>query len=156
MADRFFFDIELPDLASSPAAPEAGFIQHYGLNGRPAARNSGGRVFEHPRLYVGASERPEVLKIWTGTASTNGDGQVTVDYSAAGFTQTPNIQFAPNMNTGTQQDRCFAGSIMSASVTSATLQVLRGQVIIAILIGGAQATRPAPSGINVHVLAVGV
>lgn len=42
MADRFYKDIELPDVAINLPAPDAGFIQVYGKNGKLAYQNSTG------------------------------------------------------------------------------------------------------------------
>jgi hypothetical protein len=42
MADRFYKDIEVPDVTTSPPAPDAGFVQIYGRGGKLAYRASTG------------------------------------------------------------------------------------------------------------------
>lgn len=48
MADRFYRDIELPDFTSPKTvpAPDAGFIQLYGLDGKLIVHNSAGETLE--------------------------------------------------------------------------------------------------------------
>jgi len=42
MTDRFYKDIELPDVSVSPSAPDSGFIQVYGKGGKLAYQNATG------------------------------------------------------------------------------------------------------------------
>lgn len=42
MADRFYKDIELPELANSPLPPDAGFVQLYGKDKKLAIMDSDG------------------------------------------------------------------------------------------------------------------
>jgi len=42
VADRFYKDIELPDISVSPSAPDTGFVQIYGKNGKLAYQNATG------------------------------------------------------------------------------------------------------------------
>ena len=42
MADRFYKDIEIPDISVTLPAPDPGFVQIYGKNGKLAYQNSTG------------------------------------------------------------------------------------------------------------------
>ena len=67
MADRFYNDIELPDLVDSSglAAPDNGFIQVYGKSGKLAYMDSTG-----VETVVDMSAVGTVLKIDNGNANT--------------------------------------------------------------------------------------
>lgn len=152
MADRFFFDIELPDLASSPGTPEAGFIQLYGLQGRPAARNSGGRVFEADRHYTADGEVTAApVKHWYGIATTS-DGAWTANISAAGFNAILTAQ-ATGVGGGTRQTTVFA------SVDSVSTAAVSGRACVArasSLLGLGTTSNNADNGTQIRVHVVGV
>lgn len=104
--------------------------------------------------YGPQGELSQQLKIFTGFATADGNGNFTVNYSAAGFTQTPVVSVTAVLNTGTVTDKAFT-AISSASSTQVTGTVLRGNVIVSILIGGAPSVRIAPNS-QIQITAIGI
>jgi len=64
MADRFYKDIEVPDVTTSPPAPDAGFVQIYGRGGKLAYRASTG-----PEVILETTVTPQI-SIDGGNAAT--------------------------------------------------------------------------------------
>lgn len=95
------------------------------------------------------------LRVWTGTATSNGDGNWSVNYTAAGFTAPPVVTAtAVSPTTDTVQDRAWA-TLTGVTATGASGYTIRGNLIVSLLIGGGVTTRTA-GGTAVHVQAIGV
>lgn len=105
MSDRFYTDVELPDLGSDAATPEAGFVTFYGKTKRPFARNSDGEVFDlaSPLIHMGSSTKTVKTQIVCMTVQTAADGTLAVTFSTPFKTGTvPNVQLTPLATLTTQ------------------------------------------------------
>lgn len=90
------------------------------------------------------------MKIWIGSATTDGSGDWSADFSAAGFGGAPTVLALPILNTATVTDMLWS-SVTTVSATEATGTAIRGAVL-AIL--GATLRRSA-AGATVQVIAIG-
>lgn len=108
------------------------------------------------RAFTASGEVAATIKIWAGTVTSDGNGDFTVNYSSAGFTAPPMVTVsALSTNTDTVRDKEWATLRQTPTATSANGYTLRGNLIIAILIGGAETVRDA-GNVAVHVQAIGV
>lgn len=89
-------------------------------------------------------------KAWYGTATTDASGDWTANISSAGFSSSPVVLLAAELNTTMVTDQVWA-TLRTKSSTSLAGTALRG-VVLAVL--GATLRRAA-SGATVHVLAIG-
>lgn len=89
-------------------------------------------------------------KAWYGTATTDASGDWTANISSAGFSASPVVLLAAELNTTTVTDQVWA-TLRTKSSTSLAGTAIRG-VVLAVL--GATLRRAA-SGATVHVLAIG-
>lgn len=44
MADRFYSDLEVPEISTDPGPPDSGFVRVYARNGRLYVRNSANEI----------------------------------------------------------------------------------------------------------------
>lgn len=89
-------------------------------------------------------------KIWSGTVTTNASGAWSVDYTAAGFTETPRIQ-ATCFTAGTT-----AASVANAKTAAKSLTAASGVVAVpALAVLGILSVTLAGAGISVDVVAIG-
>lgn len=103
-------------------------------------------------LTYGSAGQTASPKIWTGTVTSDANGDFTVSYATAGFTAVPVVQVtAISPTTGIITDRCWATLQGTPTTTSATGYTLRGVTLL--VLGVAQ--RTAPNTV-VHVTAIGV
>lgn len=108
------------------------------------------------KFYNSSGEISAQVKIWTGTVTSDSNGDFTVNYSSAGFTSPPMVTVsALSTTTDTVRDKQWATLYGTPTTTSATGYTLRGMLIIAVLIGGAETIRDA-GNVVVHVQAIGV
>lgn len=151
MGDRYYTDIELPELpAGQPATPEAGFISVYGREGKLITKDSAGVETVHQGNPAGLG-----FKVWRGRVQSNANGEFAIDYTSAGFSAAPTVSVsAESPSTGTVQDRAWATLQGQPTAQGCAGYTLRGQVVVAILIGGAVTVRTAPST-WVNVIAIG-
>ncbi len=90
------------------------------------------------------------LKIWRGSATTDAQGNFSVDYSAAGFADVPDVFVVGVVNAAAATDKVWA-TVTTRTSTGATGSALRGLVMLVL---GAS-VRVAAAGATVSVLAVG-
>lgn len=108
------------------------------------------------RAFNASGEVAATIKIWTGTVTSDGNGDFTVDYSSAGFTAPPMVTVsALSTNTDTVRDKEWATLRQTPTATSANGYTLKGRLIVTILLGGGETTADAGS-VVVHVQAIGV
>lgn len=88
--------------------------------------------------------------IWIGTTTTSG-GAWSVDYTAAGFIEAPNVQATLQLSDTDVYDRGFASLSSAPTTTGAAGYGVRGANLA--LLG--PTTRTVPDGTVVHVMAVG-
>jgi hypothetical protein len=105
----------------------------------------------------GLIAQDQKIKCFFALVTSDGSGDFTVDWSAAGFTQPP---FAVHVtalgsSTDTVQDRVWATMRNNISSTQGQGYTLRGNQLIFILGGGGPTTRTAPNTV-VSVIAYGV
>lgn len=97
------------------------------------------------------------IKQWVGVVQSDANGDFTVDWSAAGFTQPPFsvmvTAFSPV--TGTVRDRAWATMRTGFTATQGQGYTLRGNLLVFVLGGGGETVRTAPN-VPVHVVAWGV
>lgn len=169
MADKFQNDIEIPDLpvGVSLPPPEVGYIQLYGRNKKLVYSDSNGLETEvgsgatgHPiDLYnsSGLISKNIRIKQFVAVVQSDANGDFTVDWSAAGFTQPPFSVMATALSpvTGTVRDRAWATMRTGFTATQGQGYTLRGRLIVSILVGGAETIITAPN-VAVHVVAWGI
>lgn len=108
------------------------------------------------KFFSSGGEISAQVKVWAGTVTSDGNGDFTVDYSSAGFTAPPIVTVsALSTNTNTIRDKEWATLHGTPTATQALGYTLRGNLIIAILVGGAETIRDA-GNVVVHVQAIGV
>ena len=133
MGDRFVTDIEVPDLAANPAAPAAGFIEYYGVSGRPRARNSAGTVFDLGNILESArilgQDRLRV-QIEAGTFTTTTD-DFTLTFAKT-YGAAPLVFVQPFATLTTQPT---IAELISVNTTQAVVRTYRIRVQ-SVLLGG--------------------
>lgn len=108
------------------------------------------------KFYNSSGEISAQVKIWTGTVTSDGNGDFTVNYSSAGFTAPPMVTVAAlSTNTDTVSDKAWATLRETPTATSANGYTLRGALIVTLLRGGGETVRDAGS-VVVQVHAIGV
>jgi len=115
-------------------------------SGSRGSRGSDGTV----PVYNSAGLMPG-MKMWVGSAVTNGSGQWSVDYSSAGFTSPPNVRPIPISSANT------ANAALSASITAPSTTSVSGACFLpnAIALLGILPLQAAGAGITVQVVAMG-
>lgn len=107
------------------------------------------------RAFDSTGALTETTKVWRGRVTSNGNGVFTIDYSSAGFTEAPRVEVsAESLDTDTVRDRAWATLRGTPTASSASGYTLRGQLIVAIVVGGAFTVRTAPNT-AVNVIAIG-
>lgn len=153
MADRFHHDIELPDLASDPPTPEAGFVQFYGRDGRPRARASSGRIFDLGNVLESArinGAEQDRVRIETHTVTTNGSGEATVNFAQA-FADAPSVQVQAFTTLGSQ---ATIAEVVSVSASAVSIRTYRTRTQGVLLGGTINPTRREST--FCHITAIGV
>lgn len=89
-------------------------------------------------------------RIWTGSATTDVNGDWSIDYTAAHFTEAPFVVAMPIQDTATPADMCWS-ALRSRSSTAAAGTVLRGVTLLGALVS----VRRGPAGVDVMVMAIG-
>lgn len=89
-------------------------------------------------------------KIWVGTATSDVNGLLTINYSSAAFTAVPVIQLTAALTSANLEDRAWATLATGATTTGATGYTLRGTT----LVGNGSTIRFAPNTV-VHITAIG-
>lgn len=108
------------------------------------------------RFFGSGGEVTAQVKVWTGTVTSDGNGDFTVNYSSAGFTSPPMVTVsALSTTTNTIRDKEWATLRETPTTTSANGYTLRGNLIVSILLGGAETVRDA-GNVVVQVHAIGV
>lgn len=116
-----------------------------------ASRNDLLEILEgRPKTFDGNG--PTNAKIWHGIATTDSNGDWTINLSAAGFSSPPVITTSAELSTATVTDQVWS-TIRTKSATSAAGTCLRGATLLGL---GLATVRRAPAGVVVHVQAVGV
>lgn len=88
--------------------------------------------------------------IWVGTATTSG-GTWSVDYSAAGFVETPFVTATAQLTASNVYDRAWASLSSAPTTTGCAGYGLRGANLLAL----GSTTRTVADGTTIHVIAVG-
>ena len=89
-------------------------------------------------------------RIWTGSATTDVNGDWSIDYTAAHFTEAPFVVAMPLQDTATPADMCWS-ALRSRNSTAADGTVLRGVTLAGELVS----VRRGPAGVEVMVMAIG-
>ena len=114
----------------------------------------------HPiDLYnsIGLISKNTRIKQFVAVVQSDANGDFTVDWSAAGFTQPPFSVTATALGpvTATVRDRVWATMRSDITTTQGRGYTLRGRLIVSILVGGAETIITAPN-VAVHVVAWGI
>lgn len=101
-------------------------------------------------LVYGSSGAITSPKIWYGTVVTDTNGEFTINYASAGFTQPPVVTVTAALTTTTVADRAWA-TLGSVTATSASGYAIRGITLLLL----ATTIRTAPSTtIMVHAIGI--
>lgn len=146
MPRRFLNWIGIPEVARPGAAPPQGQVDLYAkADGRLySQRSNGDEILLSGADYRHGSAAATVPKIWSGVASTDGNGDATFTLPSGFFSVVHVAMATPyrTVNLGTESATAFTRSISTSQI------IVRANLVLA-------ASMTTQSGIVIHLLVIG-